>query len=160
MKINILRFNILTSVLATALMLSYGCSSGKKEKEETTKNTDSEVSGEAVIGEHGVGPVEHVNLPAEVDQTLAEKGKIIFEGKCTACHKFDERYVGPALAEVTERRNPAWIMNMIMNPQEMTGKDPVAKKLLAEYMTQMVNQNVTEEDARALLEYFRSVDKN
>ena len=50
-------------------------------------------------------------------------------------------------------------MNMILNPQEMTEKDPVAKKLLAEFMTQMVNQNVAESEARVLLEYFRSVDK-
>jgi hypothetical protein len=40
----------------------------------------------------------------------------------------------------------------------MTQKDPTAKKLLAEHLTQMTNQNVEEKDARALLEYLRQND--
>lgn len=46
-------------------------------------------------------------------------------------------------------------MNMIINPVEMTQKDPTAKELLGEYMAQMTNQNVGEKEARALLEYLR-----
>jgi hypothetical protein len=69
------------------------------------------------------------------------------------------RKVGPALKDVTNRRKPEWIMNMIMNPAEMTQKDPTAKSLLGEYMTQMANQNVDEKGARAILEYFRTNDK-
>ena len=69
----------------------------------------------------------------------------------------EQRYVGPAIAGVTQRRTPEWIMNMIVNPVEMTQKDPVAKAMLAEYMTQM-SVNATEEEARALLEYFRKMD--
>jgi hypothetical protein len=49
-------------------------------------------------------------------------------------------------------------MNMILNPTEMTQKDPQAKALLAEHLTQMTNQNVEEKDARALLEYLRQND--
>lgn len=160
MKLNILKIKKQFFLLASITLIGFGCSSDKGNSAEktTTENKTSAPVAEAV-GEHGVGPVEQVDISGEIDQALVEKGKTIFEGKCTACHKFEERYVGPALAGVTERRNPAWIMNMIMNPQEMTEKDPVAKKLLGEYMTQMVNQNVTEDDARAILEYFRSVDK-
>ncbi|MEO0169795.1 MAG: cytochrome c, partial [candidate division WOR-3 bacterium] len=82
----------------------------------------------------------------------------IFKTKCSACHKLDERYVGPALKGVTKRRTPEWIMNMILNPEEMTKNDPIAKKLLEEYLTQMTFQNVSEDEARAILEYFRLVD--
>ena len=46
-------------------------------------------------------------------------------------------------------------MNMVINPDENIEKHPRAKKLLAEYMNKMTNQNVTLKDARALLEYFR-----
>ena len=49
-------------------------------------------------------------------------------------------------------------MNMILNPTEMTQKDPTAKELLATHLTQMTNQNVTQEDARKLLEYLRKID--
>lgn len=50
-------------------------------------------------------------------------------------------------------------MNMILNPSEMVQKDPIAKGHLAEYPTQMPFQNVSQEDARAILEYLRSVDE-
>ena len=47
-------------------------------------------------------------------------------------------------------------MNMILNPVEMTLKDPVARALLIEYNgAPMANQSLTEEEARAILEYFR-----
>lgn len=105
----------------------------------------------------GIGPVSSVTLGA-LDGAKATQGEGIFKTKCSACHKMDERYVGPALKGVTQRRSPEWIMNMILNPAEMLQKDPTAKELLATYMTQMTFQNVTEEEARAILEYFRKND--
>ncbi len=104
----------------------------------------------------GVGPVQSVALAA-LDEALAAKGQQIFSGTCAACHKLDQRYVGPALAGVTKRRSPEWIMNMIVNPAGMTAQDPTAKALLGEYMTQM-SVNATQDDARAVLEYFRKND--
>ncbi|MEO0202509.1 MAG: cytochrome c [candidate division WOR-3 bacterium] len=94
-----------------------------------------------------------------IDKNLAKKGEEIFEMKCSVCHKIDEKYVGPPIRGVTKRRKPEWIMDMILNPVEMTQKDPIAKQLLAEYLIQMTFQNVSKEDARALLEYFRSIDE-
>jgi hypothetical protein len=47
-------------------------------------------------------------------------------------------------------------MNMILNPEQMTKEDPVAKKLFVEYLTQMTFQDVSEDDARAILEYLRT----
>jgi len=41
----------------------------------------------------------------------------------------------------------------------MEKRHPVVKQLLAEYMTPMTNQNLTIEDARALLEFFREMGK-
>ena len=76
---------------------------------------------------------------------VRRKGKTLFEAKCSACHKAEERYVGPALKGVTTRRSAEWIMNMILNPAEMLEKDATAKELLAEYMTQMTFQNVTQD---------------
>lgn len=107
--------------------------------------------------EHGIGPVtEVVELPAAIDAALAHEGQEEFEVKCAACHHMGERFVGPALGEVTSRRSPAYIMNMILNPQEMVEQHPVAKELLAQYMSFMPNQGITREDARAILEYLRT----
>ena len=109
--------------------------------------------------ELGIGPVDKVEINATIDENMVAKGKQIFESKCLSCHKIDEKFVGPSLRGVTERRKPEWIMNQILNPEEMTKKDEVAKRLFHEYnMTQMTFQNVTQDDARAILEYFRKLD--
>jgi len=103
---------------------------------------------------NGVGPVTELEV-GPLDEALAARGKEIYELKCSACHKIDERYVGPALGDVTIRRTPAFIMNMMLNPTEMTQRHPEARALLAEYAAPMADQNLTEDDARAILEYLR-----
>ncbi|CAI9430423.1 Cytochrome c, mono- and diheme variants [Candidatus Ornithobacterium hominis] len=107
----------------------------------------------------GIGPVSSVEIPAEIDQDMAAKGKATFETKCTACHKPDVKFIGPAPKGILERRSPEWVMNMILNPEEMIQKDPIAKQLLAEANgAPMANQNLTEEEARQVLEYFRTIE--
>src|SRR5690606_40502995 len=69
---------------------------------------------------------------SDLDQALAATGKTTFENLCSACHKMDKKFIGPALDGVTERRSPEWIMNMILNPEEMIQKDPIAKQLMIE----------------------------
>ncbi len=104
--------------------------------------------------ENGIGPVTTVSL-STIDAALVETGKQIFQTKCATCHKFDQRYVGPSLGGVLDRRSPVFVMNMMLNPAEMVEKHPEVKKLLAEFLTPMPNQNLSEEDARAILEYIR-----
>jgi mono/diheme cytochrome c family protein len=104
---------------------------------------------------HGIGPVKQEIPAGPVDHALAEKGEKIFEEKCSACHKLEERYVGPPLGDVTQRRSIAYVMNMMLNPEEMYTRHPEAKKLLGEYLTQMPNQGLTQEDARAVVEHLR-----
>ena len=105
----------------------------------------------------GVGPISSVTL-SEIDQEMVEGGKIIYEEKCTACHKIEKKFIGPSPKGITERRTSEWIMNMILNPEEMTKKDPIAKQLLIEANgSPMANQNLTEDEARKVLEYFRTL---
>ena len=105
--------------------------------------------------EIGVGPIKEVKLAA-LDEALVQKGKEIFEVKCTACHKIDKKYIGPAMAGILERRTPEWTMNMILNPEKMVKSDSIAQKLFEEYSyVPMANQSLTEEEARSILEYFR-----
>ncbi len=150
----------------------YACGGGNQsagggateQTQETKQEAKAGSSGEIVIedtlswiGPEGV-PVKSVEL-GPLNQELAKKGAELFKLKCTACHKIDQRYVGPALKGVTKRRNPAWIMNQILVPDYMIEHDPITKKLLEEYLAKMTFQNVTEEDARALLEYLRWIDE-
>jgi mono/diheme cytochrome c family protein len=106
--------------------------------------------------EHGIGPVKEAVVLGDLDPALAAAGKTEFETKCSACHKMEEKYVGPALGDVTTRRSPTFIMNMILNPMEMVERHPEGKQMLAENMTFMANQGETVEQARALLEYLRT----
>ena len=120
----------------------------KKEKKETTYD----------LSNKGIGPVKSITLGADIDQAMAAKGGEVFKSKCTACHKIGKKFIGPAPNGIFERRSPEWIMNMILNPDEMVKKDPDAKALLMEYNgSPMANQNLTEEEARNVLEYFRTL---
>lgn len=110
--------------------------------------------------QNGIGPIfREVTVGTTIDAAMADSGQALFVGKCSACHKLDERYVGPSLREVTERRTPTYIMNMVMNPEGMINKHPVAKDLFTQFLTPMANQNVTQGQARALVEYLRKADK-
>jgi mono/diheme cytochrome c family protein len=107
--------------------------------------------------DRGVGPVKTLEL-GPLDEAMATEGQAIFTTKCSACHKLDQKYVGPSLNGVTSRRSPEWIMNMILNPDRMTKENAAAKELFATYMTQMTNQNIKKDEARKILEYFRKND--
>jgi len=105
---------------------------------------------------NGIGPVTEPLTLGPINHEQAEEGQKLFEAKCSACHKLGERYVGPPLGGITEKVTPEFAMNMILNPQEMSTRHPVVKKLLGEYMTQMPALGLTQEQARAVVEYLRT----
>ena len=158
-----------TTVIAIALLLSCGGEDKKKEgftlkkKTETeTKATDNDASvlpSERIdLTNKGIGPVKSLELSSEIDQAMAANGAEIYKKMCTACHRPDKKFIGPAPIGVLERRTPEWIMNMILNPVEMVQKDPLAKALLMEFNgSPMANQNLSHDEARAVLEYFRTL---
>jgi len=49
-------------------------------------------------------------------------------------------------------------MNFVTNTDEMLNKDPKAQALLEICLVRMPNQNLTDNDARQLLEYMRKND--
>ncbi len=105
----------------------------------------------------GIGPVTSMQLEA-INAAMAAEGQELFKIKCSSCHKPTRKYVGPAPKGILDRRNPEWIMNMILNPEEMVANDPIAKELLKRYLSPMANQNLTEDEARKVLEYFRTLN--
>lgn len=110
----------------------------------------------AIEMEQGIGPIRDLELAA-LDHELTEEGQKAFTTKCSACHKIDQRYVGPELGAVLSRRRPEFVMNMILNANEMVQKHPTVKELLAQYYTPMPVQVTDPAEARAILEYLRSV---
>jgi cytochrome c551/c552 len=86
-------------------------------------------------------------------------GKSTYELKCQSCHRLTgDKLVGPGWKDVTKRRKPVWIMNMVTNVEMMLESDPEAQKLLEQCMVRMPNQNLSKEDARKVLEFMRSND--
>lgn len=159
-----LKRNLILSLAITSVSIVVGCGGNESPKtSEPAATTETAPAPEAPaanadpMSNKGIGPVATLEIAA-LDAKVAEEGEKIFKEKCSACHKVEEKYVGPALKGVTTRRSPEWIMNMILNPTEMTEKDPIAKDLLAQFLSPMANQNLKQEEARKVLEYFRSVD--
>ena len=107
----------------------------------------------------GVGPITNVILEDKVNISMANSGEKLFNQLCTSCHVINEDYIGPAMSGILDRRSPEWIMNMILNPIQMVEEDPIAIELLEKYNFEyMYNQNLLEEEAREILEYFRLLD--
>ena len=156
-KIKDLSNPILFIGLIFTLIILTAC--GESTNQDPSKFSNTKPTGDmsAFEMENGIGPIKSKITLGEIDKSLVDKGKIIFDTKCAACHKLDERYVGPAQRDITKRRSPEYILNMMLNPEEMYKKHPEAKKMLAEYMTQMPNQNITMDEAKSVLEYFRQV---
>lgn len=147
-------------ILSTILVVSVisACGGGETTTEPAAETVETPKP-KAEANPLGIGPIKEQMTFGEINPELASEGEAIFTQMCTACHKMDKRHVGPALAGVMSRRNPAWVMNMILNPDEMVKEDPAAKELLAEYLSPMANQNLTQEQARAVVEYFRKFDQ-
>ncbi|MFV0530840.1 MAG: c-type cytochrome [Flavobacteriales bacterium] len=153
-------------ILAWSVFAIIACGSDKKEnnsqgetKAETEKKTEKKERRSRKKDDKGIGPVTELKLPDTIDQAMATEGKAIFEAKCTACHKPTEKYIGPAPKGVLDRRTPEWVMNMILNPEEMLQKDPIAKQLYRDNNgAVMANQNLKEDEARKVLEFFRTIE--
>ena len=130
----------------------------KEEPASETASADLKPSQRVDLENKGIGPIKSITLDAEIDQEMVTKGADIFKRMCTACHRANKKFIGPSPQNILERRTPEWVMNMTLNPEEMLKKDPLAKELLVEFNgSPMANQNLSEEDARAILEYFRTL---
>ncbi len=153
-------------------VLFLGCGEKEKKKKEgftyekiqtNTKQSNNTVkilaSEKVDLKNKGIGPISELRLPKDINQNLAKNGEAIFKKMCTACHRPDKKFIGPAPKGILKTRTPEWIMNMILNPEEMLRKDPLAKELLAEFnYAPMIKQDISESDARAILEYYRTLN--
>jgi len=150
-----------SSFLLITLLLLISCGGGETNTTSSTSPTTGEADVPQSIREgKGIGEITHVELTSDIDENMVEVGKSIYDMKCSSCHKLtDQRVVGPGFENVTNRRKPEWIMNMVTNVDVMLDKDPEAQAMLEECLMRMPNQNVSVGDARQLLEFMRKNDK-
>jgi len=149
----------LIAILSLSLFFS-ACAPDKPQNLEEYPEAQKSAP-ESVITDptKGIGAVKNVTLNTPLEQDRVKRGMAIYEMKCQACHRLDDqRVVGPGWKDVTKKRKPEWIMNMITNVDVMLEQDPEAQKLLELCLMRMPNQNVSIGDARDILEYMRQND--
>ncbi|MGZ7066012.1 MAG: c-type cytochrome, partial [Candidatus Aminicenantales bacterium] len=86
-------------------------------------------------------------------------GKKLFEDKCASCHSLSKNMAGPALGAILKTETPEFVMNMILNTAEMVQKNETVKKAVAKFGMTMTPPGLSEDQARAILEYFRTTAK-
>lgn len=166
LKKDMRKIKFLAMVMVSAMaMVSCGGGDKPAESGDATASTETssttEAAAPAEASKDGIGKFTSANFDGKdaFDAALAAKGKEIIDVKCTSCHNMtEERKVGPGWKGVTDRRSAAWVLNFIMNPQPMIDSDPQAKALFEEFLTPMPNQNLTEDDAKAIYMYMRELD--
>jgi cytochrome c551/c552 len=159
------KFLTATFVLTTFITIT-ACNSSSDNKtsgitpDNSAAKTDTSASTASAGDEKaGVGKFKHVDLTHPLDQKMVATGKGVYDVKCGSCHKLtEEKLVGPGWKDVTKRRAPEWIMNFVTNTEEMLQKDATAKNLYEVCLVKMPNQNLTDEDARGVLEFMRNND--
>lgn len=147
------------SVFSAAFLLSCG-GGGDKTVESSNQSETADSSPSDYDPQRGIGKWDETNVDvSSFDAAMAAEGKKISDTKCTSCHKMtDERLVGPGWKGVTERHKPFWIMNFITEPDPMIDVDPKLQEQLELCLVRMPNQNLTDNEARAILEFMREND--
>jgi|ERR1035437_436958 mono/diheme cytochrome c family protein len=145
---------ILSAIAVCTLFLIVKCGTNTQPG-----NTDQTAVTKKDTVDNGIGQFKQVQLTHPLDEGMVSKGEGIYKAKCFACHKLtEEKLVGPGWKGVTDRRTPEWIMNFITNTDMMLDKDIVAQQLMVVCIARMPNQNVSNDDARFVLEYIRKND--
>jgi cytochrome c5 len=149
---------IIVSIAAFFTACGGGSSSKNTPDPYDTKATSSN-GNPSYDPNRGEGKFTKVEVGATLDAAMAGNGEKVFGVKCSSCHKLtEEKLVGPGWKAVTSRHSAEWIMNFVTNTDEMLNKDPKAQAQLEICLVRMPNQNLSDEDARALYEFMRKND--
>ena len=155
-------FSLITACGLFFLISCGGGSDSDKKNETTTTTTTNQDQGSSSSSgaeKSGVGKFQNVPLTHPLDQTMVTAGQAVYNLKCVSCHKTtEEKLVGPGWKGVTDRRTPEWIMNFVTNTEEMLEKNQTAKNLYEICLVKMPNQNLSDDDARHILEFMRNND--
>lgn len=107
----------------------------------------------------GIGRFSKVDIEDVIEEDKALQGESIYQKQCFSCHKLsDEMLVGPGWKNVTKRRDLVWLMNFMTNTNEMLENDPELKKQIELCNLRMPQLNLTDDEARAILEFMRKND--
>lgn len=151
---------IVGGLTAVILVIAISCGEANTNSGTPMQGNEKTTNGNPSYDPHrGEGKFTKVDVGATVDQSMADNGNKVYSVKCSGCHKLtEEKLVGPGWKGVTSRHTAEWIMNFITNTDEMLNKDPKAQAQLEICLVRMPNQNLSDDDARALYEFQRKND--
>ena len=152
------RKTIVAVIMLSCSFIFFSCGNEGVKKDEKTVDVQDLTKDQPET--HGpVVKESDITITSPLNAQWVSAGKGTYELKCQSCHRLtEEKLVGPGWKDVTKRRQPVWIMNMVTNTEMMLDKDPEAQKLLELCMVRMPNQNLTMDEARQVIEYMRSND--
>jgi hypothetical protein len=147
-------------ISSTGVLIASCGGSEKTEQQAETPAAGASTSSDQAAEVHGTEvKAGEITLDHPLNKTLVSAGKNTYELKCQSCHKLTtDRLVGPGWKDVTKRRTPEWIVNMITNVDMMLDSDPEAQKLLEQCLVRMPNQNLSRDQAREVIEFMREND--
>lgn len=89
----------------------------------------------------------------------ADKGKALFQSKCTTCHKIDQQLVGPALGpQLTEETDDKYLISWIQNNQALiNAKNPKAVAIYNKFnqSSMTVFADLSDADVTNIITYVR-----
>jgi cytochrome c5 len=148
---------IFIALMTVCIVLLVSCRS--KGGNTTNDAATSAASGMQSTDPKGIGKFREVTLTDTPDKNLVTQGQTLYGARCQSCHLLtDEKVVGPGWKGITGQRTPEWLMNFMTNTDEMLDKDTAGQNMLEKWGVRMPNQELSDADARALLEFMRQND--
>ena len=97
-------------------------------------------------------------VDSELNAELVTAGETLFKNNCLVCHEIHEQKVGPALADIHNRRPIEWVKSFILNSQKVIQSgDEYAVNLYNEYnQTLMTSFDFSDDELNAVIEYIKS----
>lgn len=100
-------------------------------------------------------------------EAFAADPAVKFKSACLSCHTIGGGdKIGPDLKGVTKRRKMDWIVKFVQYPEGMIKgdpeepgyekPDPVAQELFKKYKTLMIEQDMTEEEIKAIMTWIEA----
>lgn len=113
---------------------------------------DSVTVTEMATGENGI----------PTDQTIIDAGQNLFKNNCAVCHALREVVIGPALANVYERRDIEWIKAFVRNSQQVIQSgDEYAVNLYNQYnKVEMTAFDFSDEEILSIIGYIKYETEN
>jgi cytochrome c len=109
-----------------------------------------EISGDR----RGIGPVTELQLEP-INDSLMKLGTIVFKEGCSDCHTMELKNTGPDISDILAVRKPEWVVNFLLNKDEMLERDSLALITLANYEQPCGSNLESMEEALHILEYLR-----